>query len=187
MVNVETQRLILRNWQLDDAKDLFEYAQNPLVGPDAGWKPHQSVEESRTIIEMFIRQDDVYAIELKSTGKVIGSIGIHDRSPDDSMVNKMQREIGYVLNPEFWGNGYIPEAVERVKQLCFEQLNIEILWCGHFDYNLKSKRVNEKCGFRYRFTKEQVLNLLDGKIVNTLYYSVVNPRLKNRDSDDLLS
>ena len=61
----------------------------------------------------------------------------------------------------------------------FNDLNIDVLWCGHFDFNNNSKRVNEKCGFEYRFTKKQVLRLLDNKEVNTLFYSIVNPKIIN--------
>lgn len=171
MKQLETKRLILRDWSLEDKNDLFEYAQNPIVGPSAGWKPHVSIDESIKIIKMFQKNKDVYAIELKDTGKVIGSIGIHKRYPDTSMLDIEQREIGYVLNPRYWGKGYVPEAVERAKSYCFEELDIEILWCGHFQNNNQSKRVIEKGGFEYKFTKEEVLKLLDNKIVHVLYYN----------------
>lgn len=174
MKTIKSDRLILRNWTIEDADNLFEYAKSELVGPNAGWKPHKTVEASKKIIETFIRDDDVFAIELKENGKIIGSIGIRDRTPDESIKEKKQVEVGYVLNPIYWGNGYIPEAVERVKKYCFEELGIDILWCGHFDYNINSKRVNEKCGFKYQFTKEQILGLLDDKKVKTLYYMIEN-------------
>lgn len=172
MRRIESERLILRPWSIEDCEDLFDYAQSELVGPNAGWKPHKTLEESKSIIEMFIREDDVYAIELKGEGKVIGSIGIHEGIPVERIENIAQREIGYVLHPEYWGNAYVPEAVERVKRYCFEELGIDVLWCGHFDFNMNSKRVNEKCGFEYQFTKEQILSRLDGSKVDTLYYKI---------------
>ena len=49
-MRLETDRLILRSWYDSDAKELYKYAQNPQVGPVAGWPPHQSVEESLEII-----------------------------------------------------------------------------------------------------------------------------------------
>ncbi len=175
MIRLETDRLILRDWSIDDRYDLYEYAKSDMVGPNAGWKPHKSLEESQSIIEMFINDNDVYAVELKESKKVIGSIGIHQREPDENIKDKKQLEIGFVLNPQYWGNGYVPEAVERVKIFCFKDLDLDILWCGHFDLNHNSKRVIEKCGFIYQFTKEQKLNLLDGRLVKTLYYKIDNP------------
>lgn len=175
MIRLETDRLILRDWSIDDKYDLYEYAKSDLVGPNAGWKPHKSLEESQSIIEMFINDNDVFAIELKESKKVIGSIGIHKKEPDENIKDKKQLEVGYVLNPQYWGNGYIPEAVERVKIFCFKDLDLDLLWCAHYDFNNNSKRVIEKCGFIYQFTKEQRLNLLDGRLVNTRYYKIDNP------------
>lgn len=172
MKTLETERLILRNWTLEDAEDLFDYAISHRVGPAAGWPPHRSIDESRRIIEMFILEDDVYAIELKQSGRVIGSIGIHNRKPDDTITIEDQREIGFVLNPTYWGRGIMPEAVERVKKYCFEELNLQILWAGHFIGNTKSKRVIEKCHFNYKFTKEHTLRRLGNKKVETMYYSL---------------
>jgi len=94
MKTLETERLILRPWKESDYKDLFEYASNSLVGPNAGWKPHKNEEESKEIITMFIENKEVYAIELKSEGKVIGGIGMHKRIPDEELEHLNQREIG---------------------------------------------------------------------------------------------
>jgi RimJ/RimL family protein N-acetyltransferase len=170
---LETNRLILREWKTTDKEDLYEYAQNEAVGPFAGWKPHKSILESEEVINIFLNSDDVYAIEHKDTQKVIGSIGIHVRKPDDAADDHLvQREIGYVLNPTYWGNGYVPEAVFRVLKYCFEEMNYDVVWCGHFDFNDKSKRVNEKCGFNYKFTREGNARLLDNMAVRTLYYCI---------------
>ncbi len=49
---LETERLILRPWTVDDAEELYKYASDPDVGPAAGWPPHTSVENSRDIIRM---------------------------------------------------------------------------------------------------------------------------------------
>jgi RimJ/RimL family protein N-acetyltransferase len=54
----------------------------------------------------------------------------------------------------------------------FDELNLDLIWCGHYDSNLKSKRVVEKCKFKYRFQKDEKLRLLDNKEVTTLYYNI---------------
>ena len=48
--DIETDRMLLRKWEECDAQDLYDYAQNPEVGPRAGWKPHRNIQESREII-----------------------------------------------------------------------------------------------------------------------------------------
>ena len=71
-------------------------------------------------------------------------------------------EIGYWIGVPFWGQGLIPEAVRELMRYGFEQLNLEKIWCGYFEGNLKSKRVQEKCGFRYHHTAENVPCALSG-------------------------
>ncbi|AOR24148.1 GNAT family N-acetyltransferase [Clostridium taeniosporum] len=173
MKTLITERLILREWEKTDSKDLYEYAKNELVGPSAGWPPHKNEEESKEIIKMFIKNNDTYAIVLKSENKVIGGIGLHDRKPDNTVIELKQKEIGYVLNPKYWGKGIVPEAINRLIKYCFNELNLDLIWCGHFDFNNNSKRVIEKCGFKYKFRKNKKLKLLDDKEVTTLYYCIL--------------
>ena len=80
MQDMYTKRLILREWAVSDADEMFDYARDPEIGPSAGWAPHGDVGESRRVIEMFRESsDEIYAMVLRETGKVIGSIGLHDR------------------------------------------------------------------------------------------------------------
>ena len=143
---LETKRLILRPWRMDDAEDLYAYASNTKVGPMAGWKPHDNIEESKRILEMFVDDGDVWAIEWKENHKVIGSIGLHQSKKADI---EYDRELGYVLSEAYWGQGIISEAAERIKQFAFEDLKISRLLVAHFDFNHQSKRVIEKLGFSY--------------------------------------
>ncbi len=182
MIEFETKRLILRSWKLSDSSDLYEYGKNELVGPIAGWPSHKSEDESRDIIRMFIKNDDVLAVELKSEHKVIGGIGLHHKIPDEKLKRFNQREIGYVLNPQYWGNGYIPEAVAALIKNGFEKLNLDLIWCGHFEENYKSKRVNEKCGFNYKFKKGSKLHLLGDKPVTIFYYNIYKEDFLNTRS-----
>lgn len=172
MKKLETERLILREWRESDSRDLFEYASSDLVGPNAGWKPHKTESESKEIINMFIESNEVYAVELKSEKKVIGSIGLHEGGPDSELKELKQREIGFVLNPKYWGNGYIPEATKRVIKYGFEDLGLDLIWCGHYDFNERSKRVIDKCGFIYKFNVNKKVKLLDDKEFNVLYYNL---------------
>ena len=183
MYEIETERLLLRNWTQADCPDLFEYGKSRLVGPAAGWPPHKTMEESREFIDIFIRNDDGLAVELKSEGKVIGGVGLHHRTPDQMRPYLKQREIGYVLNPDYWGNGYIPEAVTGLLEIGFRLMKLDLIWCGHFEDNYKSRRVNEKCGFHFCFKKNSTLRLLDNKRVVTWYYNLSKEQYLNIGHD----
>lgn len=149
-IRIETDRLILRAWRESDLEDFYEYARVDGVGQRCGWLPHKSIEESKTILGMFLEEKKTFALELKENGKVIGSIGLETRDAnlgiDETL---MGREIGYVLNKDYWGRGLMPEAVKAVIDYCFKELDFDWLTCGHFLWNDQSRRVVEKCGFRY--------------------------------------
>ena len=147
-IRIETDRLILRQWRETDLEDLYEYAGVPGVGEMAGWRHHESIEESRQILEMFIRHRKTFALELKGNGKVIGSLGLEEPDPDPA-ADRYGREIGYVLSKDYWGRGLMPEAVNAVIDYCFKELGFCYLTYGHFLRNDRSRRVVEKCGFAY--------------------------------------
>lgn len=146
MKTLVTKRLILRSWEETDAQDLFEYAKLDTVGPKAGWAPHQNVSESLEIVRKFIEQDDVWAIELKSKHKVIGSVGLHERI---TIQGEKIKELGYVLATSYEGRGLMTEACKRVMKYAFKELKIPKIKVAHFLGNEKSKRVIEKCGFHF--------------------------------------
>ena len=172
MKTLVSNRIILREWNETDSKDLYKYAKSELVGPNAGWPPHKNEEESKEILKMFIDNQDSYAIVLKTENKVIGGIGIHDRKPDESITELKQREIGYVVNPKYWGKGIAPEALRCLIEYAFNDLDLDLIWCGHFDFNTNSKKVIEKCGLKYKFKKNEKLKLLNNIEVTTLYYNI---------------
>ena len=148
-ISIETSRLILRPWQITDLDDLYAYASEPGVGEMAGWNHHKSKTESQMILNSFIKHKKTFALVLKESGKVIGSLGLEEMDPDLEGSDKLGREIGYVLSKDYWGRGLMPEAVLAVIHYCFDVLGYDYLTCGHFLRNDRSRRVVEKCGFRY--------------------------------------
>ncbi|MDY3691133.1 MAG: GNAT family N-acetyltransferase [Dysosmobacter sp.] len=158
---LETPRLILRPFRQEDAGDVYEYARDPRVGPIAGWMPHASIEESREIIRTVFSRPDVFAMELRQSGKVIGSVGFVGNHPagEDPMVP--DDEVGYALSPDQWGRGLMPEAVEAVLEYGFTQLGLRRIWCGHYAGNWRSSRVIGKCGFHYRFSRTEYVSLVN--------------------------
>ena len=156
---LETERLILRPWRESDAEDLYIYASDPEVGPPAGWLPHTSVENSREIIRTVLSASDTFAVCLKKTGKPIGSIGFHRK---DLAEAEDEYELGYWIGKPFWGQGLIPEASLEMLRYAFEDLGMNRIWCGYYDGNEKSRRVQEKLGFVYQRKTEGIeVSLLD--------------------------
>ena len=159
---LETERLILRPWEESDAEDLYRYAGDPAVGPIAGWPVHTSVENSREIIRGVLSAPETYAVVLKETGHPAGSIGLMLGKASNIGIPDTEGEIGYWIGVPYWGRELIPEAVREMLRHGFEDLKLDKVWCGYFDGNERSKRVQEKCGFRYHHTAENVPCALEG-------------------------
>ena len=116
-VILETERLILRPWRNEDVEDFFEYASVDGVGQMAGWLPHENIEKSKMILNMFIEGKKTFALVLKENNKVIGSLGLESgerQEIEERFSNLKGREIGYVLSKSYWGKGIMSEAVKRV-------------------------------------------------------------------------
>ena len=155
-MRLETQRLILRPWTEADAESLYEYARDPRVGPAAGWPVHTSVENSREVIRTILSAPENYAVCLKTDNRAIGCVGLTVGEKSNLKLPDTEGEIGYWIGVPFWGQGLIPEAVRAVIRRGFEDLGLTTLWCGYFEGNDKSRRVQEKCGFTYHHTNENI-------------------------------
>ena len=153
---LKTERLILRRWEDSDAECLYEYAKDPDVGPIAGWPPHQSVDESRDVIKNVLSGKEAYAICLKEDGKAIGAIELKLNGHTDMTECDDECELGYWLGEPFWGQGIMPEAAGEMLRHAFEDIGMTKVWCGYYEGNTKSKRVQEKVGFRYQWKSEGV-------------------------------
>lgn len=153
---LKTERLLLRRWEDSDAENLYEYAKDPDVGPIAGWPPHQSVDESRDVIRTVFQGKEAYAICLKTDEKAIGAIELKLNGHTDMTDRDDECELGYWLGKPFWGQGIMPEAVKEILRHAFEEIGMTKVWVGYYEGNSKSKRVQEKAGFRYQWKSEGV-------------------------------
>lgn len=157
---LETGRLILRRWEESDAEDLYKYASDPDVGPIAGWPAHQSLDESRDVIKNVFNGKEAYAICFKEDGKAIGAIELKLNGHTDMTEKDDECELGYWLGKPFWGQGLMPEAAREILRHAFEDIGMSKVWCGYYEGNTKSKRVQEKVGFKHQWTTEGVDVLL---------------------------
>ena len=175
---LETKRLLLRPWQAQDAAELYELARDPDVGPRAGWPPHVSPEDSLRVINGVLGAPETYAVVCKESGLPVGSIGLHkpDVRLEDLPEDGRQLELGYWVGKPYWGRGYAPEAARALLERGFTTLGCAAIWCSHYDFNSQSRRVIEKCGFRYQLRKK-ISNLL-GAAHDTLFYVLTREEWK---------
>lgn len=114
-VNLESERLLFRRFELEDSKHMYEnWASLETVTTYLTWKPHPSELETKEIITLWqreYRRKDFYqwAIILKENNENIGVISVVDSNESISSVT-----IGYCLSDLYWNHGYMTEALERV-------------------------------------------------------------------------
>ncbi|MPM06923.1 hypothetical protein SDC9_53226 [bioreactor metagenome] len=150
MTTLETNRLILRPWEEKDARDLNDYAADPRMKNMVGWPPHKNMEETEAVLVDFLKSEELFAIVLVETGKVIGSIGFYHRDPEEATVMLPHRELSFALSPDY-RDGLLQEAVDECAKYGFEELGLGVLWCGHDVDDEFSPQVLEDCGFTFRF------------------------------------
>lgn len=173
-----TPRLILRAFKETDLDDFFEYAKVDGVGQMAGWLPHKNKEETKAILDKFINHKNIFAIV--KDNKVIGSLGLHSYRENEFPEFEKYRvkEIGFVLSKEYWGQGIMPEAVKKVIDYLFNELDIQVLFCGYWVKNPQSKRVQEKCGFKFYKSIDFITHFEEKREV--LENILINPKYVNK-------
>ena len=178
-VRLKTKRLYLRPWQDADLADFYEYARVDGVGQMAGWLPHGSMEFSRGILSSFIEGKKVFALEYE--GKAIGSLGVETYKEREfpELAPLLGREIGYVLSKDYWGRVLMPEAVNAVLEWLFLEEKLDFVTVGHFVWNHQSRRVIEKCGFR--FVKEVKHETRYETVEDCLVYILTKEEYLNRE------
>ena len=146
---IKTDRLVLRPFKDCDLEDFYEYAKTPGLGEMAGWPHHESIDETRKVLERFKKNKDVLAIE--KDGKVIGSIGLHPVDDEfyKDFEDKKGKEIGFVLSEPYQRQKIMTEAVKALMKYAFEDLDLDFISAGYFRNNFKSRAFQKKLGFTY--------------------------------------
>ena len=151
---LETERLILRQYCIDDAYDMFRnWVTDPEVSSFWGWKPHENIEETKKLLLVWIdeysnSQTYHWVIVLKSISQAIGYIYLNDINNEDNSVS-----IHYLLARKYWNQGLITEACKRVLEFSFLTLKAKRVHTVHHIDNPASGRVLIKCGMEYTKTE----------------------------------
>lgn len=146
---IETNRLCLRKMQKKDAADMYEYASRREVTEYLLWEPHESefyTHRYLSYIQSRYRAGDFYdwAVVWRKSNKMIGTCGFTRLN-----IEANSAEIGYVLNPDFWGHGIAPEAVVAVMRYGFSELRLHRIEARYMLGNDRSRRVMEKIGMQF--------------------------------------
>lgn len=142
---IETDRLYLREITLADADDVYEYMQLKSV-TDFMFTTCDSLEVCQRYLKTeFLSYERMglpspYAIELKASGKVIGTCNFHTVEDDTA-------QLGFVLNPAYQHQGYMSEAVEMLLEMGFEILGLRRITAMHMDGNIACQRLLVRLGF----------------------------------------
>ncbi|KHD45982.1 GNAT family N-acetyltransferase [Streptococcus hongkongensis] len=170
---LETERLILRTRTLDDAVAIFDYAKRPEVSEPAGFPAVKTLEDEITYLETVYPNNQAmhnmpigYGITLKGENRVIGSIDFN-RCHSEGVY-----EMGYLLHPDFWGQGIVPEAASAIIELGFTVLDLYKIEIGCFGFNQKSQRVAEKLGFTLE-ARLRGYKAVDGRRTDDLRYGLL--------------
>lgn len=172
MRSLQTGRLLLRPFRHSDLGALYAYARSPHVGPHAGWPPHRSREDSRRVLDSFIREGEVWAVVLRDRAALIGSIGLHE---DPKRRYEGARMLGYALGEGYWGRGYASEAAREVVRFAFDVQRLPLLSLYHYAYNERSRRVAERCGFVCEGVLRAASRRYDGRVFDEVCYSLTFP------------
>lgn len=146
---IKTERLTLRNFLPTDLNDFYEYAKVKGVGEWAGWIPHKNIEESKKILDMFLKNPNCYAIVNNKNNKVIGSFEITKEVRNFIPKSKRSFELGYVLSKKYWGRGYMSEIVRNACRYIFSKTETEYIYICAFQENQRSQNVALKTGFEF--------------------------------------
>lgn len=171
---IKTPRLLLRPFIETDLEAFFTCCRNPNLGNNAGWKPHETLEESREVLHVvFMGQENIWAVVHTGDRRLIGSVGIIS---DPKRENPRALMLGYWLDEAYWGAGYMTEAVEAVLAYGFETLNADLITANCYPHNERSQKVLKKQGFEYEGTLHQAELIYDGQVYDHQCYYLKKER-----------
>lgn len=175
---IETDRLILRQFKISDAADMFKnWASDDEVTKYLTWPTHPDIACSKALLTDWVAgyvNEDKYewCIELKEIGEAIGSIGGFDINEKvESVV------IGYCISRKYWHQGIASEALEAIIKYFFEEVDMKRIVSYHDAANPNSGKVMQKCGMTYEGTGRKS-DWNNTGVCDTVYYAILKEDFK---------
>ena len=171
---IETESLILRRFKIDDAKSMFNnYCNDERVTKFLTWTPHKNIETTEALLNNWVESYNspniyMWAITVKGSNEVIGSIACVNVNTRNSSCS-----IGYCLAHDFWGRGYMTEALKDVIKYLFMKVNVNRITAYHDVKNSASGRVMAKSGMiREGILRQGAVNNR-GEFINIVLYAIL--------------
>lgn len=136
----------------------------------SGGKPSKTMDDTRLLLDKMVASGESYAIVLRKESKLIGVISLRH---DFHRYNPKAYILGYQLSRQYWGQGIMTKAVRLVLRLAFENKGADIVCAGHFDTNIASKRVMEKCSMKFEGKLRHEFVRYDGEILDSNIHSIL--------------
>lgn len=160
----QTERLCLREFNINDSDAIFDYAGNAENTVFMEWGPESREEVQNYLLSRL--KDQIteprtcfdFAVCLKETGTLIGSMGLFLDG------KRTQAELGYIFNSKFWGNGFAAEAAAEILKFGFMNLDLHRIYAKCDAENLPSENVMKRIGMRKEAeTKSSVYTKVRGR------------------------
>lgn len=185
MPDLQTDRLILRKISTIDFLDMYEYASNPEVTRYLLWSPHPDIESTKSYLDGVQKEYKKgnfhdWAIVYRENQKMIGTVGFTRVD-----FNNRTGEVGYVLNPAYWGRGIAKEAVREVISYAFMNLSLERVEARYMEGNTASLAVMKACGMKYEGTLRKMM-LVKGLFRNIGICSILREEFEGDNNYDKL-
>ncbi len=167
-MEMKTERLIIRSLRFEDNIALFEMCCDVETARDAGWKPHNTLADANKDISRHIFEDDTFAVVLKETGKLIGTVSLYDASRKDLKI----KELGFCLNRRYRGKGYMIEACDFAVKLAFRAMRVDLVIATQATYNTRCKNLLSKLPFKSKGISKRHHRLYDRTMVDCELYEI---------------
>jgi ribosomal-protein-alanine N-acetyltransferase len=174
-----TDRLILRKMTPNDAEAVFAYASDPEVTRYVVWETHRSIEDSKALLDLVTSKyesggEPEWGIVYKGDHRFVGTCGIVSWEPYHA-----RAELGYAISRDYWGRGFVAEAVRAMISFGFKEMNLNRIEARCIAGNTASARVMEKAGMLYEGTLRQ-RELIKGEHRDMKVYSILRDERRGR-------
>lgn len=151
---LESKRIILRKIETNDAPTLLKWGQDSVYHKSAGYQYLEDLSAAQKSIGQYRERPYSYGIVLKESGRLIGLVELYERGLDEYNGLLITKDLGFLLDKNYWHRGLMTEALQLIINFAFEKLHQNQIWAGTFVSNENSQRLLKKLGFRYVYTTD---------------------------------
>lgn len=162
---IHTERLLLRKFRIQDKEAVLTYGSDPETLKYLVWQGIADLDQAENVIRTYYSRPGIFALELRKISQCIGCIDIRVEPQHE------KASFGYVLNRNFWNQGYMTEALQAVLAFCFDRLELNRVEASHYVGNEGSGRVMQKCGMRYEGLSPQEVKV-KGVFQDVVHYGI---------------